>query len=238
MKGLVRRNTLALVSEKWPLHSVEMPRLSSAEGGGVLLEAQTAALLQGLLKDTGSRGRIVPVSGWRSVEEQRAIWDSAIARGGEDYARSFVALPGCSEHHTGLAVDLALGEGSRDIITPDFPQEGICALFKKRAPAYGFILRYPRGKEHITGIAHESWHFRYVGIPHAKIMTAMELCLEEYLELLERGQRLSCTIASYEFLVAYGRDPAHPPELFGSEGSGIVSADNRGGYVFTGIREL
>ena len=52
-------------------------------------------------------GRIVPVSGWRSRKEQQAIWDDTLAKQGEAFTRSYVALPGCSEHETGLAIDLA-----------------------------------------------------------------------------------------------------------------------------------
>lgn len=68
-----------------------------------------------------------------------------------------------------------------DFIRPDFPYEGISQRFRELAPAYGFIERYPAGKERVTGIAHEPWHFRYVGTSHAKSMARQGLCLEEYL---------------------------------------------------------
>lgn len=238
MSEIVRCDTLSLVSEKWPLRKSE-PRLVAAVGvGNVLLETHTAALLKCLLRDCGGMGRIVPVSGWRSLEEQRSIWELAIERGGESYARSFVAAPGCSEHHTGLAVDLALSSGSKDIITPDFSGEGICEAFRKMAPAYGFVLRYPVGKEQITGIAYENWHYRYVGIPHALLISTMHLCLEEYLELLTAGEKFEFKRGAYHFIVSYSSSPDRTPESFDAALPAVVSEDNRGGYVFTGIRGL
>ncbi len=60
----------------------------------------------------------------------------------------------------------------------------ICQTFREKAAKYGFILRYPAGKEHITGIGHEPWHFRYVGVPHAEIMASEGLTLVEYTDFL------------------------------------------------------
>ena len=76
----------------------------------------------------------------------------------------------CSEHQTGLAIDLGLASEEIDVIRPNFPYSGVCAAFRKQAADYGFILRYPAGKEAVTGIAYEPWHFRYVGVPHARFM--------------------------------------------------------------------
>lgn len=81
-----------------------------------------------------------------------------------------------------------------DFIAPDFPDRGVCLSFKRLAAQYGFIQRYRAGKEHITGIACEPWHFRYVGEPHAAFMEREDLCLEQYIERLRRcsfdGERL------------------------------------------------
>ncbi len=83
-------------------------------------------------------------------------------------------------HHLGL------NKENIDFICPDFPYEGICNAFRKTAPAYGFIERYPNKKEQITGIAHEPWHFRYVGYPHSEIMKEKSLVLEEYIDFMKR----------------------------------------------------
>ena len=149
----------------------------------ILLARCAAESLSRLMAEIDGWRHIVPVSGWRSREEQQAIWDDSLKENGADFTRKFVALPGHSEHQTGLAIDLGLKQEHVDFIRPEFPYSGICQTFRERAAEYGFILRYPAGKESVTGIAHEPWHFRYVGAPHAEVMTEKGLCLEEYLYL-------------------------------------------------------
>ena len=152
--------------------------------GGILMTRRAAAMLNALMEELGGWADILPVSGWRSQAEQRAIWDDSMAENGEEFTRKFVARPGHSEHQTGLAIDLGLRGEEVDFIRPEFPYEGICQAFRARMARYGFIQRYPAGKERITGIAHEPWHFRYVGTPHAQLMTERGLTLEEYHALL------------------------------------------------------
>ena len=93
-------------------------------------------------------------------------------------------MPGCSEHQTGLAIDLGENRPDIDFLCPAFPDDGPCGELRRRAADYGFVLRYPEGKEAVTGIGHEPWHFRYVGWPHAKLMEEHHLVLEEYLSWL------------------------------------------------------
>ena len=131
----------------------------------------------------------MPVSGWRSHREQQKIWDDTIAEKGELFTRKYVAVPGCSEHETGLAIDLAENAPEIDFICPEFPRTGICGKFRERAPHYGFIERYPKGKESVTGIGAEPWHFRYVGLPHSLIMTGLGLVLEEYVGLITENTK-------------------------------------------------
>ncbi|MCM1054288.1 MAG: M15 family metallopeptidase [Bacteroides sp.] len=147
----------------------------------VLLQKEAAFCLRAALKKIGAGDRIVLVSGFRSRREQEEIYTRSLSENGEEFTRKYVALPDHSEHQTGLAVDLALKSGSIDFIRPDFPFEGICQAFREIAAEYGFIQRYPRDKENITGIAFEPWHFRYVGKPHAEIMEKRGLALEEYI---------------------------------------------------------
>lgn len=146
----------------------------------ITLERQAAHLLWALLQAADRIGAIVPVSGWRSQTQQQTIWDETLASEGEAFTKQYVALPGCSEHQTGLAMDLALDAPHIDFIRPHFPEDGVCGLFRRLAPQYGFIQRYQRHKASLTGIAEEPWHFRYVGVPHARLMTDYDLCLEEY----------------------------------------------------------
>lgn len=155
----------------------------------VLMERTAAEALKALLEEIGSGDRIVPVSGWRSHREQQKIWDDTIAEKGELFTRKYVAVPGCSEHETGLAIDLAENAPEIDFICPEFPRTGICGKFRERAPHYGFIERYPKGKESVTGIGAEPWHFRYVGLPHSLIMTGLGLVLEEYVGLITENTK-------------------------------------------------
>ena len=71
-----------------------------------------------------------------------------------------------------------------DFICPEFPETGICGTFRRRGARFGFVERYPRDKEAVTGIGYEPWHFRYVGAPHAAIMRDNGLTLEEYHDFL------------------------------------------------------
>lgn len=179
----IHTGSLILVNAAHPFHE-PAPDLVDI-GSGVLLARQPSRVLLQILAHIHRGEQIVPVSGWRSKEEQTAIYTQALRDSGAEFTRQFVALPGCSEHQTGLAIDLALKSGSIDFIRPDFPYSGVCQVFRETAVRFGFIERYPKGKEHITGIAHEPWHFRYVGAPHAEIMQQHSLCLEEYIDFLK-----------------------------------------------------
>ncbi|MBQ7169466.1 MAG: M15 family metallopeptidase [Synergistaceae bacterium] len=103
---------------------------------------------------------------------------------GADYARRTVATPGYSEHHTGLALDLYFRLDSRDVyLNEDMVKHPeIWQKIHAKLAEYGFILRYPEGKESITGYSYEPWHIRYIDSPDiARKITADGLTLEEYL---------------------------------------------------------
>lgn len=151
----------------------------------VYLQRQAATMLFSLIKKSCAKGAITAVSGYRSHAQQLSIWENTISSEGAEFAEKYVAHPGCSEHQTGLAIDLAKAAPSIDYICPAFPREGVLASFCDLAPQFGFVLRYPSGKEPITQIGYEPWHFRYVGFPHSVIMTDRHMVLEEYLEMLE-----------------------------------------------------
>ncbi|MBR5043892.1 MAG: M15 family metallopeptidase [Clostridia bacterium] len=140
--------------------------------------------LQQMFDDARAAG-IYPLinESYRTAERQQEILDKYIANyeaGGmrhEDAvkkARSIVALPGTSEHELGLALDI--------IAEFDADSTATWTWLRENSWRYGFILRYPAGKEEITGISFEAWHFRYVGVPTAQEITEQGLCLEEYLE--------------------------------------------------------
>ena len=95
---------------------------------------------------------------------------------------TYSALPEASEHRTGLCIDL-IDVRTGDLVNP-FTKPYYMTWLKENAWKYGFILRYPEGEEDITGYSYESWHFRYVGRYHAERISALDLTLEEYLELI------------------------------------------------------
>ncbi|WP_445293335.1 D-alanyl-D-alanine carboxypeptidase family protein [Cohnella sp. 56] len=105
--------------------------------------------------------------GYRTAAEQTEIYESSLRDNSPQYTAAYVAWPGCSEHQTGLAVDVGLSRWSGDkpdFIAPDFPDGGVCLAFKRLASRYGFVQRYRAGMEDITGIACEPWHSATSGI--------------------------------------------------------------------------
>ena len=231
----IHSGLLVLVNAEHPIRRRERPVLApAAPGSDVLLDTRAAAMLSGLISRISAAGEIVPVSGWRSMREQREIWDGSMAENGTEFTRKYVALPGCSEHQTGLAIDLALRSDNIDFIRPDFPYDGICGRFRALAADYGFIERYQAGKEHITGIAAEPWHFRYVGRPHARLMSDNGLCLEEYVELLRSypyPERLLETRGGvYDADVGFACDKS---ELEPPDAPYQISGNNVDGYIYT-----
>lgn len=235
MRGGIHNGLLILVNAEHPIQHMERPVLAPAvPGSDILLDTRAAAMLSGVISRIGAAGEIVPVSGWRSEAEQREIWDGSMRDSGEEFTRKYVALPGCSEHQTGLAIDLALRADNIDFIRPEFPYDGVCGRFHALAADYGFVERYQGGKEGVTGIAAEPWHFRYVGRPHARIMCEMGLCLEEYVEYLraypypERLLEVRGEVYEAEVGFAGARDALGLPDA-----PYQVSGNNVDGYIYT-----
>lgn len=173
-------NPLILVNA-WHACPLNVPDLVPVGDSTVLLEREAARALESLMESLAGWKSIIPVSGWRSIHEQETIYAGSLAENGPEFTRKYVARLGHSEHQTGLAIDLGLRGVELDFIRPAFPYEGICQVFRERAADFGFVERYPAGKEPITGIAHEPWHFRYVGLSHAREMVRRGVVLEEYL---------------------------------------------------------
>ena len=120
----------------------------------------------------------------RSVSAQQDIWDMFMEEYGETYTKTYVAVPGYSEHHTGLALDLYLIIDGVDVYMNEdmveYPE--IWAAIHEKLADYGFILRYLEGKESITGYGYEPWHIRYVqSADTAKEIMSKGITLEEYL---------------------------------------------------------
>lgn len=121
---------------------------------------------------------IVCDSAYRTLEYQKQLFDEQISLGKDP---AFLANPGESEHHTGLCVDIAAYVDGEYYDEPEYLEKEYKWLHKN-CSKYGFILRYPACKEDITGYPYEPWHFRYVGVEHAKKIMDEGITLEEYLE--------------------------------------------------------
>lgn len=113
-------------------------------------------------------------SGYRSYADQEATYGGWANLHGSDVADTFSSRPGHSEHQTGLAIDVNLAD-------PDFIGTPEATWLAMHAHEYGFVVRFPEGKEAITGYNYEPWHLRYLGVDLATELTATGLTLEEYL---------------------------------------------------------
>ena len=168
--------TMMLVNASHPLPADYVAVLQEYNGARMHPEmvAPYVALRDEVQAKTGIR--IYVASDFRTREEQEAI----LAESGGDVA----AQVGCSEHEAGLALD---------VYAPYFGGESFLKssagrLVNEICSRYGFIVRYPLGREDVTGITYEPWHLRYVGEPHAKLISESGLTLEEYLQALEMGK--------------------------------------------------
>ena len=140
------------------------------------------AMTEAFYTETGSDDMII-VSGYRDVQSQRDIYNDRVATQGEEMAALYVATPGHSEHHTGLAMDLTFYTDKGASVSIEEYEHG--PWINEHCDEYGFVLRYPSDKVDITKIGYEYWHYRYVGVPHARIMSEKRLCLEEYITYIK-----------------------------------------------------
>lgn len=141
------------------------------------LREEAKIAFETLSKDAKELGyRVIAVSTYRDYEYQNKLYNMYVEEKGLDYADKCSARPGHSEHQTGLAVDV---EGSNHDYD-EFENSKEFIWMKENAYKYGFILRYPKGKEKITGFKYEPWHYRYVGLDTAKTIQDENLTLEEY----------------------------------------------------------
>lgn len=188
---------------------------------------------------------IVGVSGYRTREEQVQIFEDSLKENGREFTEKYVAFPGHSEHQTGLAIDLAENRDEIDFICPEFPREGICQRFREKMAGFGFIERYAKEKQNVTGIDAEPWHFRYVGTPHARLMQQKGMALEEYVEWLKQFHLLQNPLSLYmqkkEIKIGYVRAQGEVTRIDGLDAwmSGRqdvkieISGNNVDGFILT-----
>ncbi|MDN4524525.1 M15 family metallopeptidase [Fictibacillus fluitans] len=145
-----------------------------------MMRKQAAGALEQMFDAAKKDGiNLTGVSAYRSHETQTSLFNNYAKRDGYEKARTYSALPGTSEHETGLAIDVA-GDGGKCPAQDCFGDTAEAKWLAKNAPDFGFIIRYPEGKENITGYKYEPWHIRYVGKSVSKKIVAKNGTLEEY----------------------------------------------------------
>jgi len=169
--------------------TVERITVQNAFGDQYEVEKKTYAAFLRLQKDLLENDgiRIELVSAYRTIATQAASYEHHMKNFGPEFTNKYVARPAHSEHHTGIAIDVGVVvDGKlRRYVQELLEVDDLFQIIQARLPQYGFILRYPGGKEPITGIGYECWHFRYLDSPEiAKKITDRGLCFEEYCQSL------------------------------------------------------
>ncbi|GAA0333611.1 hypothetical protein GCM10008967_25440 [Bacillus carboniphilus] len=150
-----------------------------------LLRKEAALALENMFAAAKVDGiTLVAASGFRSYETQSMLFENEVKQFGYEKASMAVAYPGTSEHQTGLTMDITAASVNH-ILTEQLGQKPEGKWLEKNAHQFGFILRYPLGKESITGYQYEPWHFRYVGVQIATEIFEKQLTLEEYYQQKE-----------------------------------------------------
>lgn len=185
-------NYLVLVNEDHRLpddfeDTIEIISGENAVGRHFQIEKKTYEAFLRLQKDLLENDdlQIELSSIYRTIEQQENIYQKYLNKFGLEYAKKYVAKPGHSEHHTGIAIDVGVVLDGKFYHTIEdiLSVEHLYKTIQEKLPTYGFILRYPRGKESVTKIGYEPWHFRYIDSPEiAKEITDKGLCFEEYCE--------------------------------------------------------
>ncbi len=231
---VLKENNVSVYAEKSPNYSVK--------DINVKLDKTVISALNTMLDDfsahLGGKKNVIVTQGLRTFDEQQEMLELKVAQYGEN--QTIAQKPGYSEHHTGYAFDISTFVNG---VMGTFTGEGEYAWVHENAHKYGFVLRYPEGKEDITGISYESWHFRYVGVPHAQYMYRNGLTLEEYIEQLalypfESGKLEiidEVTGSTYKvYSVPVAEDGAQVPVPTSSTGSVYtLSGDNNGHIIVT-----
>jgi len=170
-------------------NNLDLVRIVDARTTQFRVQPESSRLLRSVMEPldemmadfrTATNNRSVAIrSAHRDYEMQQSILNRYISQMGRREALRWAALPRHSEHHTGLAFDFGVMSGNT---MNTFTGTSNTVWFRRNSYRYGFILRYPQNKTHITQTNHEPWHFRYVGLPHSALIHQNDWCLEEFIE--------------------------------------------------------
>ena len=185
-RSVLYQNTLRLVNTSNLLDANYVPndliRISvrKTSSSAILMQREASEALDALFAEALADGvTLYAHSGYRSYQTQKSMYDNRLSRnkGVDD---GYVAKPGASDHQTGLGVDIISKEWIGKPLNGAFANTKEAAWLKAHCADYGFILRYPEGKEAITQIAFEPWHMRYIGTDAARYIMNEDLTLEEF----------------------------------------------------------
>ena len=179
------------ITEDYPVETKEcgsataINKTLQTEAANAFLSMQAAAAKDGV--------DVRMQSGYRSVSYQKKLYDNKTQyyrnkglseSAAREKAATIVNPPGCSEHNCGLAADLNSPEHTT--LDTGFADTAAFRWLCENAEQYGFILRYPKEAESVTGITYEPWHWRYVGAENAALLNRSGLCLEDAVAVLQR----------------------------------------------------
>ena len=177
-------NATHALPDDYPIH------LKTLNNGRNSVDERIYADLQAMLSEGIQEGLSFYIcSGYRSREKQEMLYNNKVSKliengmtmdDAKSMAVQFVQKPGHSEHETGLALDIT--SASYTALEVDQENTREIQWLQQHCSTYGFILRYPEDKVHITGVSYEPWHFRYVGKEAAVYMMEHNLTLEEYVQ--------------------------------------------------------
>ena len=219
------RDLVEIAAYKTPSYRVSDDSLMLS---GSIIEPLNA-MMDAYYAETG-QDTVAVISAFRDYNRQMEILNEYISLMGGNEAYKWVAVPGHSEHHSGLAVDFGVFSNGA---FRTFLGTGDSSWFRQNCDKYGFILRYQEDKTDITNTENEPWHFRYVGAPHASFISQMGLCFEEYIEFIAGFSRDEPFLGemdgeSYEVYFTRDHEIVIPPGYYYD-----ISGNNIDGFIVT-----
>lgn len=235
-------NTLVLINETHTLNKDYTPTqlqditlFMPANKRNITLRIDAALDLYNMYSDMDNIGLdLIAISGYRNSDYQSNLFQTEIAseqRRGQNrnsaYKRAafLTAIPGTSEHQSGLAIDLS----DTNILSQDLKNTPSGKWLSQNCYKYGYILRYPEDKTNITKKEFEPWHFRYVGKPHAEYIMKNNITLEDYIWYLQTYNKIDITTNNnIHYTIHHTMDSKSQYENIIN-----ISGDNCGGYIIT-----
>lgn len=190
---IINEWNLKLVNKDNSVDRSYVPELEEIDDG-IMFDKRAVKYLRDMISAMYKDGitKLWVASAYRSYDKQEELFNKKVEyykdqgkkqEEAEKLAQTVVQRPEMSEHNLALAADF-------NTVSNDFEETKAFEWLQKNAADYGFILRYPEDKQEITGITYESWHWRYVGKEHAKVINEKGYCLEEYIEYLRGAEEV------------------------------------------------